>query len=159
MKKLGILGGMGPEATILLMEKILHLVEAEDDRNHIPMIVHQNTQVPSRIKAILEGSGASPEPTLKKMALELQSLGCDFLAMPCNTAHYYFGSLSNCVDIPFLNMLEISTKVLYDLGMSRIGILVSPALKKVGVLDPYFEEHGLVKVFPENDVNLLNIIT
>ena len=89
MKTVGILGGMGPEATVLLMQKIIAGVKAEDDRHHIPMIIHQNTQVPSRIKRLIEGNGDDPGPILKQMALDLQNMKCDFLAMPCNTAHYY----------------------------------------------------------------------
>ena len=75
MKTVGILGGMGPEATILLMQKVMAAVPARDDADHVPLIVHQNPQVPSRIKALIEGTGEDPGPTLARMARDLQAAG------------------------------------------------------------------------------------
>ena len=71
MRPVGILGGMGPEATILLMQKCLALVTASardtvDDADHIPLIVHQNPQVPSRIARLIDGHGPDPAPVLAK---------------------------------------------------------------------------------------------
>ena len=60
MKTVGILGGMGPKATVLLMQKVINSVETKDDCDHIPMIIHQNTQVPSRLVRILEAKGENP---------------------------------------------------------------------------------------------------
>ena len=71
MRPVGILGGMGPEATILLMQKVLAAVPARDDADHVPLIVHQNPQVPSRIAALIEGTGANPTPVLEQMARDL----------------------------------------------------------------------------------------
>ena len=65
MKTVGILGGMGPEATILLMQKCLDTTDAKDDADHIPLIVHQNPQVPSRIAALIEGTGEDPASGIK----------------------------------------------------------------------------------------------
>ena len=62
VKKFGILGGMGPEATVLLMQRVLSSTKADDDIDHIPMIVHQNTQVPSRIDHLISGTGSDPVP-------------------------------------------------------------------------------------------------
>ena len=73
MKTVGILGGMGPEATILLMQKCLDAIDAKDDADHIPLIVHQNPQVPSRIAALIEGTGDDPAPVLKAMANDLKA--------------------------------------------------------------------------------------
>ena len=68
MRPVGILGGMGPEATILLMQRIMAAVPARDDSDHVPLIVHQNPQVPSRIAALIEGTGTDPGPVLAGMA-------------------------------------------------------------------------------------------
>ena len=89
MRTVGILGGMGPEATILLMQRVLAAVPAQDDGDHIPLIVHQNPQVPSRIRRLIEGAGEDPAPVLIRMARDLQAAGAEALAMPCNTAHAY----------------------------------------------------------------------
>ena len=64
MRRVGILGGMGPQATILLMQKVLDTVPAADDADHIPLLVDQNPQVPSRIRRLIEGTGDDPAPVL-----------------------------------------------------------------------------------------------
>ena len=88
MRRVGILGGMGPQATILLMQKVLAAVPAQDDAGHIPLIVDQNPQVPSRIRRLIEGVGEDPGPVLADMARRLVAGGAEALAMPCNTAHH-----------------------------------------------------------------------
>ena len=158
MKTVGILGGMGPEATVLLMQKIINSVDAKDDCDHIPMIIHQNTQVPSRILRIIESKGEDPSLILKKMALDLQNLQCDFLAMPCNTAHYYHSDVSRSIQIPLLNMIELSVQELSENHLTKIGILASPAVKAVGVFDQSFNESGLEFQFAQNDSKMLDMI-
>jgi aspartate racemase len=86
---LAIIGGMGPEATVDLMLRVINATPARDDQDHIRMLVDNNPKVPSRINALVDGSGESPAPALISMARGLASLGADFLAVPCNTAHHY----------------------------------------------------------------------
>ena len=154
MKTVGILGGMGPEATLLLMQKVIAGTKAGDDCNHIPMIIHQNTQVPSRIKRILEDNSEDPSPVLQQMALELQHLKCDFLAMPCNTAHYYYQDICQRISVPLLNMIQLSTKKMFELKLSKIGILGSPAIQKIGVFDESFRQYQLESNFSNDDIML-----
>ncbi len=157
MRSVGILGGMGPQATLLLMKKVFEAVSAKDDNQHIPLVVHQNTQVPSRIKFIIDGGQDNPLPVLRKMACDLTTLGCDLLAMPCNTAHFFYQEIASNVDVPFLNMIESSSLEIKRLGLKKVGILASPAVRLVKVFDPYFEAYGLEKVYADDAV-MLNII-
>jgi len=126
---IGVLGGMGPAATVDLMSRVIAAVPATDDAGHVPMIVAQNTQVPSRIASLIEGQGADPLPVLIKTAQDLQAAGADALAMPCNTAHHYAARIADAVDIPFLDMVALSGQAV----SGRAGILGSPALQRVGV--------------------------
>ena len=158
MKTVGILGGMGPEATVLLMQKVLAAVPARDDSDHIPLIVHQNPQVPSRIKALIEGTGEDPGPVLARMARDLQAAGAQALAMPCNTAHHYAPAVANATPLPFLNMLDLTARALAAQGARRIGMLASPATRLAGVFAAPFAAHGLTPVFLPDDSGLLAII-
>ena len=158
MKTVGILGGMGPDATVLLMQKIIAGTKAHDDCDHIPIICHQNTQVPSRIKRILEKSGEDPTPVLQRMAVDLQMMNCDFLAMPCNTAHYYYQDIYKNVKIPILNMIDLAAKKLAGLGLSKIGILASPAVKKIAIFDESFINYGLESRFSQDEDGMLTLI-
>ncbi|SEL96148.1 aspartate racemase [Roseovarius azorensis] len=158
MKTVGILGGMGPEATILLMQKLLNAVPARDDADHIPLIVHQNPQVPSRIKALIEGTGEDPGPTLARMARDLHSAGAQALAMPCNTAHHYAPAVAAATPLPFLDMIEATARSLTAQGAQRVGMLASPATRLAGVFDAAFAAHGLTAVTLPDDSALLTII-
>lgn len=157
MKPVGILGGMGPEATILLMQKVLDAVPARDDADHVPLIVHQNPQVPSRIEALIEGTGRDPMPVLMSMAQDLERAGAQALAMPCNTAHHYALAVTNATTLPFLNMITLTADHLTRAGARRVGMLASPAAREVGVFDPAFEDAGLTQVWPKDD-KLLDVI-
>lgn len=158
MKTVGILGGMGPEATILLMQKLLAAVPARDDSDHIPLIVHQNPQVPSRIKALIEGTGEDPGPTLARMARDLYAAGAEALAMPCNTAHHYAPIVTAATPLPFLNMLNLTAASLAAQGARRVGMLASPATRLTRVFDAPFAVHGLTPVFLSDDSGLLALI-
>lgn len=157
-KPVGVLGGMGPEATILLMQKVLAAVPARDDADHVPLIVHQNPQVPSRIKALIEGGGEDPGPVLAQMARDLRAAGAQALAMPCNTAHHYAPVVAAATDLPFLNMLDLTADHLAAQGAGRVGLLASPATRLARVFEAPFAARGLVPVFLEDDTRLLSII-
>src|SRR5210317_1086324 len=106
-KTVGILGGMGPEATVDLMRRIIRLTPALDDADHIRCIVDNNPKVPSRIKAIIEGDGEDPGPCMADMGRRLESWGADFLVIACNTAHFYYGAVQQAVNIPVVNLIDL----------------------------------------------------
>jgi aspartate racemase len=163
MRPVGILGGMGPEATILLMRKCLIAVTDAatgplDDADHIPLIVHQNPQVPSRIARLIEGQGADPAPVLAQMARDLERAGALALAMPCNTAHHYAGSVRAATDLPFLDMIGATAEDLVAAGVRRPGMLASPATRMARVFDAAFAGHGLDPVWLTDEAPLLALI-
>lgn len=161
-RTIGILGGMGPAATVELMSRIIRKTPAKDDGDHLRMIVDNNPKVPSRIKAIIEGTGADPLPELRRMAKGLETAGADFLVMPCNTAHHYHAELAPSVAIPFLSIVEVTAAYLLRRcpQARRIGFLASPAVRQTGVYDKVFRERGLILVYPEGEdaARLLRII-
>lgn len=159
MRPVGIIGGMGPEATLLLMQRVLGAIRAGDDADHIPLIVHQNPQVPSRIRALIEGDGPDPMPVLIAMAQDLERAGAQALAMPCNTAHHYAFAVTHATSLPFLDMMDLAATRLVEQGARRVGMLASPALRLTAVAEPYFERHGLAPpVWLADDGALLGII-
>lgn len=156
----GILGGMGPEATILLQKKVLASVTGGDDADHLPLFVDMNPQVPSRIAHLIDGTGRNPGPTLAEMARRLEAAGATALAMPCNTAHHYAAFIRNAVSVPFLDMVGLTVaKVQAQMDRAaRVGILASPALRTAGVLDAALERGRLVPRWPEQPERLLEAI-
>lgn len=160
MRRVGILGGMGPEATILIMQKVLAGVQARDDVDHIPLIVDQNPQVPSRIAHLIEGSGADPGPVLADMARRLVAGGAQALAMPCNTAHHFVGAIRAAVAVPLLDMIALSVAHAASLVPRGgvVGILASPAVRKVGLFDEMLAEQGLTALYAQDEASMLAAI-
>jgi len=160
MRRVGILGGMGPEATILIMQKILAVVKARDDADHIPLIVDQNPQVPSRIRHLIEGTGEDPGPVLADMARRLVAGGAQALAIPCNTAHHYAPAIRAAVSVPLLDMVEVSVAHAATLAGpgGRVGVLASPAVRKVGLFDAAFARHDLTGYYAEDETAMLAAI-
>ncbi|MFP7675498.1 aspartate/glutamate racemase family protein [Marivita sp. S0852] len=159
MRIVGVLGGMGPEATIYFMQRVVNAVPARDDADHVPLIVDNNTQVPSRIKAIIEGTGDDPAPVLVQMAQGLVGAGAQALVMPCNTAHYYAEHVERATDAPFLNMVTLScAEAAQTAPGGKVGLLGSPALRQVGVFEAALAAKGLAPVYGQDDRRVLATI-
>jgi aspartate racemase len=156
MRTVGILGGMGPEATVLLMSRVIAAVPARDDADHVPLIVHQNPGVPSRIRHLIDGAGADPAPVLAAMARDLAAAGALALAMPCNTAHAYAAAVRGAVPLPFLDMVAATVAALPQ-GI-RLGMLASPAVRMAGVFDAGLAARGIVPVWPADEGPALALI-
>lgn len=157
---IGVLGGMGPEATVLLQRKLIDAVPAHDDRDHIPLLIDMNSKVPSRIAHLIEGTGEDPGPTLAAMARRLEVAGAVALAMPCNTAHYYAPAIVEAVNIPLLNMVELAAdRALALLGVGGVvGMLASPAVRRTRLFENALEGRGLRAVWPKDDASILAAI-
>jgi len=152
-KIVGVIGGMGPEATVDFLRRLVAATPARDDAGHIRVLVDNNPKVPSRIAALIEGGGEDPAPVLRAMARGLQAQGADFLVMPCNTAHHYLPVIADAVTIPVLDMVALAIARLGTLTLkpARIGMLASPAVRLVGLYEARLREAGFAALFPEED--------
>jgi len=161
-KIVGILGGMGPQATVDLMQRIIRLTKVLDDIDHIRCIVDNNPKIPSRIKAIIEKDGEDPGPCMADMAKRLETWGADFLAIACNTAHYYYEVISRAVDIPVINMIDSvldHIKQNYP-DCSKVGILASPAIRITKLYEKKFNLFDIKIIYPDHKYQemLFNVI-
>ncbi|MEO1104579.1 MAG: amino acid racemase [Pseudomonadota bacterium] len=157
-RTVGILGGMGPEATVLLMQRIIEKTPAQDDRDHVPLIVANNTQVPSRIEALIEGTGADPAPVLSDMARRLETYGAAALAMPCNTAHAYASAIREAATIPFLDMVAGSVATAANVATAKVGLLASPATRMTRLFETALAPHGLAPLYGADEGKTLSAI-
>jgi aspartate racemase len=158
-KVVGVIGGMGPEATVEFLRRLVARTPARDDVDHLHVLVDNNPKIPSRIAALIEGTGEDPTPVLCRMAEGLEVQGADFLVMPCNTAHYYLPAIARAVGIPVLDMVQLSIGELAD-GPRRVGLLASVAVRLVGLYKARMEEAGLDVIFPDasHEERLLGVI-
>ncbi len=153
MKKIiGVLGGMGPEATADLFLKIIHATPATLDQEHLRIIVDNNPQIPDRTAAIM-GHGPDPLPFLVDTANNLIKAGAEFIVMPCHTAHYYYDNLQKCCSIPILNMIKESARqALEDFpNLHCIGLLASKGTIAAGLYDRVFNQMGVQVFSPPGD--------
>ena len=149
-KTVGVIGGMGPEATVDLMQRVIEATPAKDDADHIRMLVDNNPKVPSRIEALIDGTGESPAPCMIEMARGLEKQGADFLVIPCNTAHHYFLEVAAAVDIPILNLIELTSRHCKQEqpGLLKAGLLASTALQQIHLYEPWFKKFGVNVLYP-----------
>ena len=152
-KKLGILGGMGPEATILMFRKIVDLTPAKNDQDHIEIFIHNNTHVPDRTEAIMN-QGTSPLEVLERSGKLLCDMGSDIIIIPCMTSHHFIPDLQKRVDIPIINAIEET--VLYILkdypDIKKVGILSTNGTMKSQLFQKQLEENSLSPVIPPIDI-------
>jgi len=149
-KTVGIIGGMGPEATADLMVKVIRATPAKVDQDHIRMLVDSNPKVPCRVKAIL-GDGANPGPVMAQMAEGLEKMGADFLVIPCNTAHYYIDYVTDAVKIDVLNIIEETVKALKKDGVKKVALLATSALISTNLYIKELTAAGIEVIVPQED--------
>jgi len=149
-KIIGILGGMGPEATTDLFYKIIKLTPAEKDQDHLRVIIDNNPKIPDRTAAIL-GKGEDPLPALRETARNLEKAGADFIIIPCNTAHYFLSLIQESVKIPILNMIEETVKETRKKipPIQKVGLLASIGIYKTKIYSQHFKKFNIEVISPE----------
>jgi aspartate racemase len=140
MKPLGILGGMGPAATVAFLQHLLELTPAREDEDHVRVLMDMNPQVPNRHR---DPPGAKEE--LGAMAARLRDMGAQVLAMPCNTAHAHADAI-RAAGVPFLDMIELTAAEAAGQGAARVGVLATPGGQDLYVAE--LERRGLTPVTP-----------
>jgi aspartate racemase len=144
-KIVGILGGMGPLSTIELMKKVLEKTPAEKEQDHIRMLVDNRPEIPDRTEFIL-GKGLSPVPMLQESAQQLEKLGAELLAIPCNSAHVFIKPIQVAINIPVLDMINL-VRIELEKHLSpgaSIGLLATTGTLKTNLYHQYLKEHTLM---------------
>ncbi|MGV9010297.1 aspartate/glutamate racemase family protein [Brevundimonas sp.] len=119
-KVLGVLGGMGPAATVAFLARVQALTPAKGDADHIRIIADINPKVPDRNR-----QPDAAESVLGQMAMRLRDAGAQVLAMPCNTAHAQAAGISK-VGLPFIDMIAETTEAALGNGAKKVGVLATP---------------------------------
>jgi aspartate racemase len=149
-KTIGILGGMGPEATAYFFDLIIRHTRASKDQDHIPVIIHSDPRIPPRTDAIL-GRGQSPVAHLRRGAKALEKAGADFIVMPCITAHYFFSEVASSVKVPVMDLIQeaVSFAAQRFPGLRRAGLIASSGTVASRIFHLAFEKSGVSVLVPE----------
>lgn len=145
MKLVGIIGGMGPLATIDLYKKVVFLTNAKSDQENIPLIIDNNTLIPDRTAYIL-GAKEDPFAELLKSAKRLKQSGCDAFCMACNTAHFFADRLVEQSGLPILHIAKITVKAIKKeyKNVKKVAVLSTIGTQKAGIYDNELKKNGFL---------------
>lgn len=143
----GVLGGLGPDATLDFMAKLLErttaLTGASTDQDHLHLLVDCNPKAANRNRAVA-GTGPSPAPDLAAMARRLSDAGADLLVMACNTAHHWEADIRAATDRPFLSILDATLEALRRQAPDAraVGVLATEGTRAARLYESALERTG-----------------
>lgn len=149
MKKiLGIIGGVGPLATMLLGEMIVRRTKAATDQEHVHTVIDNDTSIPDRTAYILNETKPNPIPYLQRDVQKLADYGAEVICIPCNTAHTFYEEMQRVSPVPILHMIEETAKRAKNLGAKRVGILATDGTIASKVYQQALEGQGIEPILP-----------
>ncbi len=142
---LGIIGGMGPKATAVFYEKIIENTSAHKDQDHIDMVILNHATLPDRTKTILEKEEDTFLTLIHQDIKLLEYAGVANIAIPCNTAHFFYDKMQEMTQINIINMVEETVKSIYlKYGKnSKIGILATSGTISSGIYEAACHKYGM----------------
>ena len=151
-KIVGILGGMGPEATTFFLNKIFRNTSASRDQDHLHLNVIINPKIPDRTAAIY-GKGISPLESIRSGINILIEIGSQIISIPCISAHYFIENLVFPPHVKFLNILEVTARYTHDnyKDIKSIGMLGTDLTVRENLFGKYFKSCGIKILYPNNE--------
>ncbi|WPK13716.1 amino acid racemase [Lysinibacillus louembei] len=151
-KTLGIIGGVGPLATMFIGEMIVRRTKASKDQEHVHIIIDNDTAIPDRTAYILDPAKPNPIPVLQHDAQKLAAYGADIICIPCNTAHTFYDKMQEACPVPILHMIRETAKHAQELGAKRVGILATDGTLAAEVYQQALLEVDIQPILPNEEV-------
>lgn len=153
---LGIIGGLGPEATVYFQQLLINYSHAKCDQDHVEYILHCCPQIPDRTNFLLNNTN-SPYPMLKELVFNLKKVGCTSFVMPCITAHYFVEQLKKECDVEFIDALDELCIYLKKNNYKKIGLLATSGTIASKILQDRLEKYDLECFVPNNQYQELTM--
>ena len=158
-KTLGILGGLGPMATVYFYEMLTEHTEVSCDQDHINILISSRADTPDRTDFILGRSKNNPLPVMIGEARRLVAAGADVIVLPCNTAHYFYDELSRATGVPIINIITETVSHCVGCGMKKIGLLATEGTVRSEAYGSVCQRLGIGITYPcEASQRLINEI-
>lgn len=160
MKKLGVIGGLGPMATAYFLQLVVEMTDAKTDQEHIEVLIHSRPQIPDRTNYILGKSKDNPMPQLLEVGKGLERQGVQVIAIPCITAHYFQKQLEEQFDCIIINAIEETAIYLQEENISKVGIMATEGAIKSGLFQDVFKKYNIDCIVPDekNQSRVMHII-
>ncbi len=150
---IGILGGMGPLATIDFVTKIIQQTPAARDQDHLPLLVHSVPQIPDRTACLMDNQ-PSPLTALLQGLNTLINAGVGCIAIPCNTAHHWHDDLAEVSRVPILHIARSCSESLAQQGIKSVGLLATNGTLKSGFYPRELNAYGIDLITPDRALQL-----
>ena len=151
MKRLGIIGGLGPMATAYFFELLTGMTSVKKDQEHMPVLIQSIPDTPDRTAYILDHSQPNPLPNLIKAGKSLKEQGAEYLAIPCVTAHYFYEELCEQVGLPIIPLIEETALEFESMNVTQVGILATSGTVSSGLIQSVLDKHDIQIVIPEEE--------
>ena len=150
--KLGLIGGLGPAATVDLYDKIVKATPAKNDQEHFKVVIEQNPQIDDRTACLLNG-GPDPTIAMYNCAKRLERDGCDYIIIPCNTAHAFLPRMLRHLNVPFIDMQQtMLDEIKAKFGdNARVGLMATSGTIATGIYSKKAEKMGMKMYTPDED--------
>ena len=148
--RLGVLGGMGPQATNTFYQFVIDRTDARSDQEHVNALILSDSGMPDRTAAILGGE-EDREAVFRRLledARLLERAGCTCIAVPCNTAHFFLDRVQEGVGVPILHMIRETARLLASRGLKRPGILATDGTIRTGLYQKELAAAGIEAAVP-----------
>ena len=150
MKKVGIVGGVGPEASNKFCELLIKYKSKLKDQDNIPFVHYCNPQIPDRTDFIV-GKGENPTPEIISTCKTLEDVGSSFLVIPCNTAHCFLPEIQDNVNVPIIDMIQVLVKKVLKENhtIEKVGLLATTGSIRSKLFEDYFGKIGVQVITPD----------
>ncbi|MDD7402648.1 MAG: amino acid racemase [Butyribacter sp.] len=152
MKTIGVIGGLGPMATVYYLELITKMTDAASDQEHPRIVLKSTPDTPDRTSYIIGESDENPLPFLIDAGKELLRMGADFITVPCVTAQYFYKELTEALGAPVISLCGNIAEDIYRKGIKKVGILATSGTIKSRVMEKSFQEKGIDCVVPDEQL-------
>lgn len=154
---IGILGGMGPEATWDLFGRILRITPVKKDSDHHHIIIDSNSKIPDRNQAI-HGTGKSPSAEMIVSGKRLEKAGASIILIPCMTAHFFIEPVKEALSIPVIDAFELTRSAIHSnvVRPDKIAVLATSGSLKSGLYEKYLS--GYTLYMPPEDIQAYEVM-
>lgn len=155
--RLGVLGGMGPQATNTFYQFVIDRTDARSDQEHVNVLILSDSEMPDRTLAIL-GSEKDREAVYRRLLADarlLEGAGCTCIAVPCNTSHFFLDRVQEQIGVPILHMIRETARLLTSRGLKRPGVLATDGTIQTELYQKEFSAAGIEAVIPSPEAQKL----
>jgi len=147
----GVIGGVGPQATAYFLDMVVRLTDAARDQDHLDLVVLNHATIPDRTAFIVGTSSEDPGPVMAADARRLEAFGVSFLVLPCNTAHHFTDEIVAAVQVPLLNIVQetVAEAARRVEGLAQVGLLATTGTLQAGVYERALTARGLACLTPD----------